>query len=248
MLGFQASIGATNDLVDLPRDALRESRKPLPAGQVTVGLARSVAVVGGVVGLGLSATLGIQVLAGRRAPGTAAASATTCGSGPAAWRGWPSRPRSPCSWCTPGWVPPGRCRRRGRCCCRWPRRSARRSTCPTRSSTWTPMPPTLLVGWPAGSVGERSLAGAARCSWPSSTGSPGSSWCRRRCAGRWAWTPRRGGHIAVCDRACSRPRCWPCSGSDSRPAAARRRRDRRLGGPGARDRAARGGVGRVGPA
>jgi 4-hydroxybenzoate polyprenyltransferase len=63
MLGYQVSIGATNDLVDQPRDALRGSRKPLPAGQVTVGVARSVAIIGGVVGMGLSATLGIQVLA-----------------------------------------------------------------------------------------------------------------------------------------------------------------------------------------
>ena len=33
MLAFQASIGATNDLVDLPRDRQVAARKPLPAGQ-----------------------------------------------------------------------------------------------------------------------------------------------------------------------------------------------------------------------
>ncbi len=62
MLCFQVSIGATNDLVDLPRDRLAGSRKPLPAGQASVRMARSVAVAGGLVGLGLSATFGAQVL------------------------------------------------------------------------------------------------------------------------------------------------------------------------------------------
>jgi len=62
MFGFQASIGATNDLADLPRDRRAGSRKPLPAGQGSVGMARTVAVAGGLVGLCLSATFGPAVL------------------------------------------------------------------------------------------------------------------------------------------------------------------------------------------
>ncbi len=62
MLGFQASIGATNDLADLPRDRASDTRKPLPAGQVTDRQARVVAVGGGSLGLLLSATLGVGVL------------------------------------------------------------------------------------------------------------------------------------------------------------------------------------------
>jgi 4-hydroxybenzoate polyprenyltransferase len=62
MFGFQASIGATNDLADLPRDRLLGARKPLPAGQGSVRMARSMAVAGGMVGLGLSATFGPLLL------------------------------------------------------------------------------------------------------------------------------------------------------------------------------------------
>ena len=78
MFGFQASIGATNDLADLPRDRLADSRKPLPAGQVTVRMARSVAVAGGLVGLGLSATIGPMVL-------LAGAAGYACGIGYDLW-------------------------------------------------------------------------------------------------------------------------------------------------------------------
>jgi 4-hydroxybenzoate polyprenyltransferase len=62
MLGFQASIGACNDLVDLPHDRANGSRKPLPAGQLTVPVAWAVVVGGGIVGLALSATMGAVVL------------------------------------------------------------------------------------------------------------------------------------------------------------------------------------------
>ncbi|MCY7418367.1 MAG: UbiA family prenyltransferase [Chloroflexi bacterium] len=62
MFGFQASIGATNDLADLPRDRQLGSRKPLPARQLTVRAARGVALMGGTVGLVLSALLGPGVL------------------------------------------------------------------------------------------------------------------------------------------------------------------------------------------
>jgi len=62
MFGFQASIGATNDLADLPRDRQLASRKPLPARQLTVRAARGVALVGGTVGLVLSALLGPGVV------------------------------------------------------------------------------------------------------------------------------------------------------------------------------------------
>jgi 4-hydroxybenzoate polyprenyltransferase len=55
MLGFQSSIGATNDLADQVVDAARDARKPIPAGQVSVGAARVVAVAGAAVGLAIAA-------------------------------------------------------------------------------------------------------------------------------------------------------------------------------------------------
>jgi 4-hydroxybenzoate polyprenyltransferase len=55
MLGFQSSIGATNDLADRVEDRRRGARKPIPAGQIGVTTALLVAVVGALVGLGLSA-------------------------------------------------------------------------------------------------------------------------------------------------------------------------------------------------
>lgn len=62
MLGFQSSIGATNDLADRREDARRGVRKPLPAGQIGAPTATLVAIIGALVGLALSALFGPLVL------------------------------------------------------------------------------------------------------------------------------------------------------------------------------------------
>lgn len=46
MLGGQLAIGATNELVDLPLDAVAKPGKPLPSGDVSIGGARGMVVVG----------------------------------------------------------------------------------------------------------------------------------------------------------------------------------------------------------
>ena len=46
MLGLQASIGALNDVVDVPRDAVTKPGKPIPRGAATPAAARSIAVGG----------------------------------------------------------------------------------------------------------------------------------------------------------------------------------------------------------
>ena len=58
MLALQASIGALNDLVDAPLDAAEKPAKPIPAGLVSRGAARGVAVAGLVVGILLSVPSG----------------------------------------------------------------------------------------------------------------------------------------------------------------------------------------------
>ena len=55
MTALQASIGALNDLHDAADDAGRKPGKPIPAGLVSVPVARSVAVLGAVAGVGLAA-------------------------------------------------------------------------------------------------------------------------------------------------------------------------------------------------
>ena len=63
MLGLQVSIGALNDLADMDRDRGRKPGKPIPAGLVGQGMARAVVVGGLVVGLALSASIGLLTLA-----------------------------------------------------------------------------------------------------------------------------------------------------------------------------------------
>ena len=63
MLGIQFAIGAVNDLVDAPRDALARPTKPIPSGAVSVGWARLVALAAATVGLGLAAAHGPSTLA-----------------------------------------------------------------------------------------------------------------------------------------------------------------------------------------
>ena len=63
MLGFQFSIGALNDVVDVEADRLARPRKPFPAGLVPMEIAIALVVLGGVVGLGISASFGVVVLA-----------------------------------------------------------------------------------------------------------------------------------------------------------------------------------------
>ena len=62
MLGFQFSIGALNDVVDAEADRPAKARKPIPAGAAPVGFAMTIVVVGAIVGLGLSAGFGLEVL------------------------------------------------------------------------------------------------------------------------------------------------------------------------------------------
>jgi 4-hydroxybenzoate polyprenyltransferase len=66
MLALQASIGTLNDLVDAPIDAGRKPGKPIPAGLVAAGLARSIATASAAFGLILAAISGpgLLVLAG----------------------------------------------------------------------------------------------------------------------------------------------------------------------------------------
>jgi geranylgeranylglycerol-phosphate geranylgeranyltransferase len=62
MVALQASIGALNDLVDAPRDAGHKPGKPIPAGLVSAGSARAVAVVAAAAGLALSLRSGPAVV------------------------------------------------------------------------------------------------------------------------------------------------------------------------------------------
>jgi 4-hydroxybenzoate polyprenyltransferase len=59
---LQASIGALNDLVDAPTDAGRKAGKPIPAGSVSVRVARAVVVVAAVAGVGLAVPSGIPTV------------------------------------------------------------------------------------------------------------------------------------------------------------------------------------------
>ncbi len=63
MLGFQFSIGALNDVADVEADRPSRPRKPIPAGLVPIELAIALVVLGGLVGLGISASFGVVVLA-----------------------------------------------------------------------------------------------------------------------------------------------------------------------------------------
>ncbi len=58
MVAIQASIGALNDAQDAESDADRRASKPIPAGVVSVGQARGVALLAGLTGLALVAPSG----------------------------------------------------------------------------------------------------------------------------------------------------------------------------------------------
>ncbi len=62
MLGFQASIGALNDVADADLDRLAKPTKPIPAGAIDSRGATIVAVAGATVGLVISAGFGLPVL------------------------------------------------------------------------------------------------------------------------------------------------------------------------------------------
>lgn len=62
MLGFQASIGALNDVVDADRDRIAKPMKPIPAGAIDGRGATIVAVAGAAMGLVISAGFGPLVL------------------------------------------------------------------------------------------------------------------------------------------------------------------------------------------
>jgi 4-hydroxybenzoate polyprenyltransferase len=59
MLGIQVAIGALNDGVDAPRDAVAKRGKPIPAGLATRQQALALALVAGIAGLTLSAWSGL---------------------------------------------------------------------------------------------------------------------------------------------------------------------------------------------
>lgn len=63
MVALQASIGALNDLVDAPTDAGRKAGKPIPAGLVPVGAARTVVAIAAGLGLLLTVPSGPAVVA-----------------------------------------------------------------------------------------------------------------------------------------------------------------------------------------
>jgi 4-hydroxybenzoate polyprenyltransferase len=63
MTALQFGIGATNDVVDAPRDAGHKPGKPIPSGLVSPVVARAVAVGGFVAGIGLAAPSGFPLLA-----------------------------------------------------------------------------------------------------------------------------------------------------------------------------------------
>jgi 4-hydroxybenzoate polyprenyltransferase len=58
MVALQAGIGATNDLVDAPRDAGHKPNKPIPAGHVSRQAASVVAVAGFAAGVALAGVSG----------------------------------------------------------------------------------------------------------------------------------------------------------------------------------------------
>jgi 4-hydroxybenzoate polyprenyltransferase len=63
MTALQFGIGATNDIVDAPRDAGQKPGKPIPSGLVSSLVARAVAVGGFVAGLSLTVAFGLPTLA-----------------------------------------------------------------------------------------------------------------------------------------------------------------------------------------
>ena len=62
MLGLQVAIGALNDVVDAPLDAVAKPRKPIAAGLVDPRTAVAVAAGGALVGLALSSVSGVATL------------------------------------------------------------------------------------------------------------------------------------------------------------------------------------------
>jgi 4-hydroxybenzoate polyprenyltransferase len=58
MTALQFGIGAVNDLVDAPADTGRKPGKPIPAGLVSAGAARAVALLAFAAGIGLAAPSG----------------------------------------------------------------------------------------------------------------------------------------------------------------------------------------------
>jgi len=63
MTALQFGIGATNDVVDAPRDAGHKPGKPIPSGLLSPAVARAVAVVGFVAGLSLAVEFGLPTFA-----------------------------------------------------------------------------------------------------------------------------------------------------------------------------------------
>ncbi len=62
MIALQMAIGALNDLVDAPADAGRVPPKPIPAQEVSVATARTVALAAAAVGLGSAAVVDVRLV------------------------------------------------------------------------------------------------------------------------------------------------------------------------------------------
>jgi 4-hydroxybenzoate polyprenyltransferase len=63
MTALQASIGTLNDALDVPLDSGRKPGKPIPAGLVSIGVARIAVVAWAALGLGLATPSGAGLLA-----------------------------------------------------------------------------------------------------------------------------------------------------------------------------------------
>jgi 4-hydroxybenzoate polyprenyltransferase len=63
MTALQVAIGALNDIVDASADAGRKPGKPIPAGLVSVGQGRAMAIGGAALGLALAAPSGVALVA-----------------------------------------------------------------------------------------------------------------------------------------------------------------------------------------
>jgi geranylgeranylglycerol-phosphate geranylgeranyltransferase len=62
MFGFQASIGALNDIVDAAADRRFQPQKPIPAGAISVRASAAIVVSAALVGLVISVSFGLHVL------------------------------------------------------------------------------------------------------------------------------------------------------------------------------------------
>ena len=148
------AIGALNDLVDAPADAGRVPPKPIPAQEVSVATARTVALVAAAVGLGLAAVVDVRLVGAR--PGRSRDRLLHTTSWPRGRHGhgcrspWVSR----CCRSTAGSGRPVPCPSFSPCSSRWRCSPAPHSPSRMRGPTWTPIvrPATASVATVLGPV------------------------------------------------------------------------------------------------